>query len=299
MRHKIGPHALLYPTAVWVFILTLLFAAEYGVMIALPVLMPDDPTSLVAALIDALTITAVLAPAIWFALVRPLRGVIRLRTKFLGDLFAAIEDERRQTAHELHDGIGQELSLLISGLRSAHETLGNPEDAARCAKLQHLAQTALAEVKRVAQGLRPSLLNDLGLVAAMEKVVRDFNEHHRSVEISLQATMLEGMRLPDSVETAVFRVFQEAIANVMRHSAARHVRVALGCEAGHVTLAVGDDGRGFDPKNKREAASAGSHMGLTGIRERVALLGGRFSLDTSPGHGCRLTAVIPVGRAPS
>lgn len=293
MLYKVGPRALLYPTAVWLIILLVLFATEYAVMLVLPVLMRSEPSPLVAALIDAVTITAVLAPVIWWTLVRPLREVIRLRTRFLGDLFTAIEVERRQTACELHDGIGQQLSLLVSGLRSAHESLNKPEDAARCRDLQNLAQTALSEIKRIALGLRPSLLDDLGLLAAIDKVVRDCREHS-SIAITLQAAALEGIRLPDFVETPAFRIVQEALANVLRHSGARHAIIEMGYAPGQLTVTISDDGRGFEPWKKPASSTEGTHMGLTGIRERVALLGGHFSLETSPGHGCRLAVMLPT-----
>ena len=182
---------------------------------------------------------------------------------------------------------------MISGLRSAHESIGDPKVAARCHDLQKLAQTALTEVKRIARGLRPSLLDDLGLAAAIEKVVRDFSEH-TATEITLQASNLEGLRLPDSLETAVFRIFQEALTNAIRHAEARHVGIELGFDAKQITLTVQDDGRGFDPRMKSERATDGSHMGLIGIRERVALLGGHFSLDSTPGRGCRIVVKLPT-----
>ena len=126
MLLKVGPRALRHPTTVWIFIFALLFIIEYSVMLGLPMLFREEPSLLVAAFIDSSTITLLVAPVIWWSLVRPMRQVIRMRTQFLGDLFSAIESERRQTAHELHDGIGQELSLLISGLRSAQETAFGP-----------------------------------------------------------------------------------------------------------------------------------------------------------------------------
>lgn len=293
MLYKVGPRAGRYPTMAWFIILLVLFITEYSVMMLIPILLPVEPSHLAGALLDALTVTAVIAPIIWWTLVRPLREVIRLRTRFLGELFKAIEVEKRQTAYELHDGIGQHLSLLISSLRSAQESIGHPGEAARWRDLQELAQTALAEVRRIARGLRPSLLDDLGLVAAIDKVVRDLSEHV-TTEITLQASSLEGVRLPDSIETAVFRIFQEALANAIRHAEARHVRIELGYEAKQITLTIQDDGRGFDPKMKTERATDGGHMGLVGIRERVALLGGRFSIETAPGQGCRIVVTLPT-----
>jgi signal transduction histidine kinase len=165
--------------------------------------------------------------------------------------------------------------------------------ATRCHDLQKLAQTALTEVRRIARGLRPSLLDDLGLLAAIEKVVRDFSEH-TPVKITLHAPTLVGIRLPDLVETAVFRIFQEALTNAIRHAEARSIIIGLEHQTRQITLTVSDDGHGFDPVLKTEMALDGGHMGLGGIRERVALLGGQFSLDTAPGQGCRITVTLPT-----
>lgn len=296
MLLKVGPRALWHPTTVWIFILALLFVIEYGVMLVLPMLFAEEPSLLAAAFIDSLTITILVAPVIWWTLVRPMRQVIRMRTQFLGDLFSAIEAERRQTAHELHDGIGQELSLLISGLRSAHETAGRTnEPAGRYAELELLAQKALSEVRRISRGLRPSLLDDLGLQAAVERVVADFREH-ASIDLTLRTSALETAHIPDDVGIAVYRIFQEALSNVVRHSGARTATIELRREAANLILSMRDDGRGFVAADVFEKA-AGNHFGLMGIRERVALLAGSFRIETSPGRGCHLEVTLPLGES--
>lgn len=293
MQNKVGPRAVRIVTRSWLVILIALFATEYMVMLVLPKVLPDDRLSLFGAAIDALVVTFVLAPIIWWTLVRPLQEVIRLRTRFLSDLFSAIEAERRHTAYELHDGIGQKLSLLISGMRSANPSHSTIEQSARLDELGKLAQSALKEVRRIAMGLRPSLLDDLGLAIAVEKIVQDCRDL-TAVQISLRTSSLGTTRLPDDVETAAFRIFQEAIANVIRHSEAAHAIVELNYQGSALELVVEDDGRGFDPKKGRMEPAEGGHMGLIGIRERVALLGGSFALDTAPGKGCRIRVALPV-----
>lgn len=292
MLYHVGPRALRSPTAIWLLLLVVLFATEYGIMLLLPTIVSADPAPVAEALIDAVAITAVLAPIIWWTLVRPLREVIRLRTHFLGDLFTAIEAERRQTAHELHDGVGQQLGLLVSRLRSVHESSPHPEEAARCGEFYQLAQAALVEVKRVALGLRPSLLDDLGLAPALDKVVRDCRQQ-TTLDITLDASALEGKRLPATLETAVFRIVQEALANILKHAGARHAAIAVTHQDPWLTLAINDDGCGFDPREIMRSTIHGSHLGLSGMRERIALLGGRFALDATPGRGCRLTITLP------
>jgi signal transduction histidine kinase len=280
------------PTTAWLIVLGAVFATEYAVHLALRSLMPDQPTQLVEATADALALTAVVSPLLWWRVVRPLREVIRLRNNFLAALFTHLEADRRQIARDLHDGIGQSLSLLVSGLRTAREVAGiAPESARRCADLQQLAQAALADVKRLALGLRPSLLDDLGLAPALERVVADVGEHH-PIALTLDISEVNGKRLPGVVETAVFRIVQEALANVIKHSEATHAAVEIRSRDNDVQVAITDDGRGI-----RSAAINGQapyQLGLSGMRERAEVLGGNFLIESSAGEGTRIVATIPT-----
>ena len=138
----------LHPGTAWLTLLVMVFVTEYAVMLVLPWMLPGEPGPLLEATVDALMLTAVMAPLLWWTVVRPLREVIRLRTRYLADLFSRTESNKRRIAHELHDGIGQSLSLLISGLRSAQVAMVDAGDACRCAHLLDVATTALKDVKR-------------------------------------------------------------------------------------------------------------------------------------------------------
>jgi signal transduction histidine kinase len=285
------PRSGLAPVIVWFLVLVTIFVTEYAVMVALPAIWPAPRPRLAEAAVDAITLVAVLAPLIWGTVVRPLQEVIRLRARFLTDLFARIEAEKRRTAHELHDGVGQSLSLLVSGLRSAHATISDPEVATRCEQLLRLAQESLREVKRLALGLRPSLLDDLGLAPALERLVADVRQHH-PIKVTLDASDLVEARLPEPVETAVFRIVQEAIANVVAHAGASSASVVLSRGEGAVRVSVTDDGVGISAA--RPVAAEAGHLGLSGMRERAALLGGSLTVESAPGRGARITAVLPV-----
>jgi signal transduction histidine kinase len=267
-----------------------MFVTEYAVMLALPWLLPPQHSRLLESAVDAMLLIAVLAPVIWWTVVRPLREVIRLRNRFLADLFARIEADRRHTAQELHDGTGQSLALLITGLRSVREAPADPEATARCEHLLKLAGEALTDVKRLALGLRPSLLDDLGLAPALERLVADLREQH-PLELSLDTDDVTGIRLPEAVETAVFRIAQEALANVVAHAGATSASVTVRRRAGAVTVEVVDDGSGIAPAGWRK----GGHLGLIGMRERATLLGGEFAALSAPARGTRVTATIPAG----
>jgi signal transduction histidine kinase len=273
-----------------------MFVTEYTVMLALPWLLPPRRSPLLEAAVDAMLLIAVLAPVIWWTVVRPLREVIRLRNRFLADLFARIEADRRHTAQELHDGTGQSLSLLISGLRSVRESLTDPETVGRYEHLLKLASQALTDVKRLALGLRPSVLDDLGLEPALERLVEDLRQQH-PLKLNLNMDGVAGIRLAEAAETAVFRIVQEALANVVTHAGARSASVMVRRRGDAVTVEVVDDGCGIVPTGPAFSSAApaggrGGHLGLIGMRERATLLGGKFAIDSAPARGTRLTATI-------
>jgi signal transduction histidine kinase len=279
----------LYPIAVWVLLLVVVFLSEYTVMLVLPWALNDSSRAL-EAVVDAVLLTFILAPALWWTIVRPLMEVIRLRTQFLTDLFEQIEQDRRQTAHELHDGVGQSLTLLISGLRSAKICRSNAECSGRVDDFQRLAEEALAEVRRLSLGLRPSLLDDLGLAPALERLVEDTRLHH-AVDIALDVADVAGGKLDPAISTAIFRIVQEALTNVIKHSQARQVAISVRRGQGNVTLKINDDGCGIE--ETRLGSLPAGHLGLRGMRERVTLLGGRFHLQSTAGQGTHITATLP------
>ena len=281
----------LYPVTVWLGLLSLIFVAEYGVMLLLPRLLPQHSSRLLESAVDAVVLTLLVAPALWFSLVRPLRELIRLRTQFLVDLFAQMENDRRQTATELHDGVGQALTLLISGLRSAKACRVNAECTTRVNGFQRLAGDALAEVRRLAQSLRPSLLDDLGLAPALERLADDVRTHH-PIHLDLDVAGAMDPPLPEPVASAVFRIIQEALTNIIKHSGARNAGVAVRQGEGTVVVEVSDDGRGIAPDQLRSPPAG--HLGLRGMRERADLLGGTFTIRSTPGQGTSVAVSMPL-----
>ena len=187
-------------------------------------------------------------------------------------LLRAQEQERRAIARELHDDVGQMLSGLLL-------------EAGNTGRVTELAGRAIDSVRRLALALRPSMLDDLGLVAALEWQAREVgNRSGLHVEVDALETAGE---LPEAQRICIFRVAQEALRNCSRHAKATHVRVALDRAATRVMLKVEDDGKGFQP-----ARSKG--LGLLGMEERVAQLGGRLRIDSQPGRGTTVTADLPV-----
>jgi len=282
------------PRVSWALVLLLMACVEWVLMVTLPRILPVGVPRLIEAWVDALLLLLVLAPVLWWLLLRPLQRVAREREDFLRDLFSTIENERRATARDLHDGVGQGLTLLVARLKSLDETMSPGELVRRLTELNGLAQSTLAETRRLAQGLRPSLLDDLGLVPAIERTLSQLpTSGFPRFTSDLRA--LRGVRLPDTIESTLFRIFQESLQNILRHAAARSVEVRLLREPHSVVLEVVDDGRGFSTATAgNEPASAGCHMGLVGMSERASLAGGRLTIESAPGVGTTIEVELPV-----
>jgi signal transduction histidine kinase len=198
----------------------------------------------------------------------------------------AQELERRRLARELHDQTGQELTGILLGLKAVEEAL-DPEALARAiAAVREQVVETLHDVRRLAVELRPKVLDDYGLVAALERLAQTVAEQ-TGLAFDLEA-QLGDERLPSEIETALYRMVQEALTNVVKHGQAGRVSIILARSQGSVTAVVEDDGRGFETDRIYEG------LGLDGMRERLALLGGRLKIESRPGAGTTLAGEVPL-----
>ena len=200
------------------------------------------------------------------------------------------EDERRRLARDLHDGLGQNLTALKHRLSQVAAGLDGNARIRLDAAIALCADT-LEDTRHLSRLLRPPILDDLGLVAALRWLARSQSE---SAGIEVVAEIVEPLPPMDSdLQTLLFRVAQEALTNVARHSGARSALLRLVARDGTLRLQVADDGRGCDP----DAALRTGGSGLGGMRERLRLYDGRLELHSVPGEGLRLRAVVPVAPA--
>jgi len=202
------------------------------------------------------------------------------------------EEERRRLARELHDGVGQNLTAIVRMLDHLLHEL--PDAAPTHAGLQQaraLAEQTLADTRALSRQLRPQILDDLGLFAALRWLARTFRDNHR-IEVALDLVE-PAPSLSDDAETLIFRVAQEGLTNVARHAHAGAAQISLRAENGHVVLRLRDSGSGCDVAQALAAGSEGRSGGLGGMRDRVQLFGGRFHIDSSPGAGFRLEIEFP------
>lgn len=198
-------------------------------------------------------------------------------------LLAAGEEERRRIARELHDEISQLLTVIQLSLEHVEDV--PPEAAAELEKVRGLLTRTQKEVHRVIYDLRPSLLDDLGLAPAVKWYASSYLDPE-GIDVGLEVD--EELELPPEVEITTFRIYQEIVTNILRHSKAEHVSVELYAGEGTLVLAVEDDGVGFEPRSDTAGA------GLTGIRERASLVGGRVTIDSEPGMGTHVRLEIPL-----
>ncbi|MDI6773394.1 MAG: sensor histidine kinase [bacterium] len=206
-----------------------------------------------------------------------------------GQILRAQEEERRRIARELHDEAAQSITSLLVRLRLLEQSQTPELARQRVRELRDLTMRALEDVRRIALELRPSVLDDLGLVDALHAHVDALNAAG-GTRVTLLADSLDG-RLPDDVELAFYRVAQEALTNVRRHAHAPQARVRLRRSGSEIILEVEDEGAGFDP---RGSPPAGTGLGLAGMRERMALIGGEIMVRSSPGRGTTIVARVDL-----
>jgi signal transduction histidine kinase len=199
----------------------------------------------------------------------------------------AQELERSRLARELHDETGQALTSILLGLKPLEEALADHPSRAALTELREHVVTALQDVRRLAVELRPAVLDDFGLVPALERLTEGFAEQ-TSVRVDFHSALGE-TRLPSEVETALYRAVQESLTNIVKHANARSVSVSLARRESAVAAVIEDDGAGFDPRAVRDDG-----IGILGMRERLALLDGRLEIESRPGHGTTLVAEVPL-----
>jgi len=216
------------------------------------------------------------------------------RSEALQRLVTAQEDERRRISRELHDILGQYLTALQVGLQTLKELNGCPPDVTEgVTKMRAVTLKMDEEVERLSLELRPLALDDLGLEDALRRHVQEWAASS-GIAVDLHAKNLDRQRLPAYIESTVYRVVQEALTNVRRHAEATRVSLIVERRRKELIAIIEDDGRGFDLETVRGSAGGQRKFGLLGMRERAALAGGRFDVETAPGSGATLYLHIPI-----
>lgn len=219
-----------------------------------------------------------------------LQRLYTARQDLLRQLVSSQEEERSRIARELHDELGQSLSALRVGLATLSDMAA--PDPATVARLQALAAQLDDDIDRLALELRPSVLDNLGLVAALQQHVAEWSQHHAiAAEFAVAGTAEVPIR--DDVAVTLYRIAQEALTNVAKHASATQVSVVLEMRTAQISLIIEDNGSGFDATAAQQRTPTDRKLGLLGIQERVALAGGNLTIESTPGAGTTLYVRVP------
>jgi len=214
-----------------------------------------------------------------------------------GQVLSAQEDERKRIARELHDDTSGALARVLLNLEMCQESMPEGMYAARekMRATRMLTEQTLENIRKMIFDLRPTLLDDLGLAAAIRWYAKNNLE---AAGVQAQLDLANGLRGASTIETALFRIAQEAIGNIVRHANAKHATIQLSQTSTHWVFVVQDDGRGFAATPVfRDESLAAYRWGLFGIRERVELLDGTFQIESAEGKGTTLRVEIPIAPA--
>lgn len=279
------------PWKLQLVVLGIVFVTELCLMLVLlPALRMENSEPWLAALLDATILTLVLVPLFGWLVVRPLRHMLQVRSRLLEQFIAVQEEERARIARDLHDEIGQSFTTVLIGLRAMNEPSVAVNIRERASELAKVVAETIEEVRRLARGLRPAVLDHLGLVQAIEQYAEDFQRAHKTV-VAVSAKHFDAARrLPAVIETAVYRIVQESLTNTARHAQASRIQITLLFAPDSLKVELVDDGRGFAPRDADPLASAG----ILGMTERAVLVRGTVDVTSEPGGGTRVALWIPL-----
>ncbi len=206
----------------------------------------------------------------------------------------AQEEERKRVARELHDETSQVLTSLLISLAVLEESVTSPEACSRIAETRRLAHQTLRAIRNLSLDLRPSALDDLGLLPALRWYIKEYQQKF-SLPVNFHASGLKE-RLPTEIETVVYRIVQEALTNIARHAQARTVEVRVEGDAETIQVSISDDGKGFETERHQRKLEPGQEhgWGLIGMRERASLLGATLQITSKLGHGTTIYTKLPI-----
>ena len=213
-----------------------------------------------------------------------------LQSVLLNKMIEVQEEERRKISRELHDETSQSLTSIIVGLKILSEQVGSEEERAQIVTMRELVAKTLDEVHRIALELRPVMLDDLGLAAAARRYANNYSRQH-GIEVDVNFAGISRERFKPEIEISLYRILQETLTNIAKHARATHVRIGLKKTRQLLEFSISDNGIGFAVDSLKTATAKGS-LGIHGMRERVALLGGTLAIDAEEGVGTTVRVEI-------
>ena len=210
-----------------------------------------------------------------------------IKAQLLQKIIGVQEEERKRIARELHDETGQSLTSLLLGLKMIEKSQDMEQVKERIGELRQVVMDTLTDINKLALELRPTILDDLGLVAAVERYISNVLVK-TDLDIELQVMGVEEIQLSSQVEITIYRIIQESLTNIIKHAQATRVNILLEHKKDKVFLVVEDDGIGFNQETIRKKSLEYKHLGLFGMEERAAIVGGFLAIESWPGQGTKI-----------
>ena len=215
-----------------------------------------------------------------------------MREQLLAKVISAQEEERKRIARELHDETSQALTALMVGLRFAEDLTDHNMFKEKAAELRALTVQTLENIHHLATGLRPSLLDDMGLVIAIQTYVKEYSTN-MNIKVDSQVSGYTGQRFSPEIEITIYRIVQEALTNVAKYAEASNVGVILRYRDSSLVAIIEDDGKGFDVKRINNSTEI-INLGIFGMYERASLIGGRLTIESGPRKGTTIFLEVPL-----
>lgn len=278
------------PHKLYAIVLVLSFAAEFLVMAMLPLILPAGSSFAFEAIIDSCLLTLIVAPALWFWMIRPIQQLAQSRMLFLRRSMFAQEAERQRLRQELHDGIGQSLTSILLRLRAIEESPKSRELRSEISEIRKTGAEILVELRRLVSGLHPAVLDTHSLPQAIEKLAEDMRPSTKAMITTSIDQAVRDICFERSYATAVYRIVQEGLTNAIKHANASTIRIHLSHSERMLHVRVQDDGVGM---SKSRSLSQPFGNGLISIRERAMSVGGQAEVLSSE-NGTTLHACLPA-----
>lgn len=283
-----------HPRRVAILVLILVFVIEVAIMLTLTEELLKRLGPIAVAFIDALLLTLVLVPCLLWLIVMPLRQLADCRRHFINWALTAEERKASELSRDLHDGIGQLAIAMAFDLKTLENSTSEPDITAQVKKLRETVRQFHNDIRILSRGLRPQVLDEIGFAAAIAEYPREVSLR-TGIPIAVTMADLETIRLSPNVETALFRIAQEALTNAIRHGEPHRISIAATLIGKSVNLTISDDGHGFDVEQVFQCRTDSDRpFGIICIHERAGLLGGRAQIVSQRGQGTSVIVRIPL-----
>ena len=273
-------------------ILGVIFVIESAIMLIFAATATQQHNRWVEVFVDSSVLTLTVAPTLYWLIVRPLRRMADERSRLLAHLIEVQDAERQRLARDLHDEIGQSFTSLLVQMRVLEDVPTLDAAKAHVHELRELSGQIYDQIRGLARGIYPTVLDDLGLVEAVKRLAEDFESVHNT-SVTVQVSGFAKDRLNRKLENTAYRIVQESLTNCAKYAQATRIDISLACDGNLLLATIADNGQGFDVPATMNATQ-GKSFGLTSMRERALLLNGLLEIRSRPRSGTTIKLTVPL-----